>query len=53
MDERPKGQLEASYEVLYKADKAWRVKGAVNYFGPEVAERMYDVSFLRLAYSSC
>ncbi len=46
MDERPKEQLEPAYKVLYKADKAWRVKGAVNYFGPEVAERMYDISFI-------
>ena len=46
MDERPKNQLEPAYEVLYKADKAWRVKGAVNYFGPDVAERMYDISFI-------
>lgn len=45
MDERPKNLLEPAYEVLYKADKAWRVKGAINYFGPEVAERMYDISF--------
>ena len=46
MDERPKEQLEPAYKTLYKADKAWRVKGAVNYFGPEVAERMYDISFI-------
>ena len=46
MDERPKNLLEPAYQVLYKADKAWRVKGAINYFGPEVAERMYDISFL-------
>ena len=46
MDERPKDQLEPAYKVLYKADKAWRVKGAVNYFGPEVAERMHDISFI-------
>ena len=45
MDERPKHLLEPAYTVLYKADKQWRVKGAVNYFGPEVAERMYDISF--------
>lgn len=46
MDERPKDQLEPAYEVLHKADKGWRVKGAINYFGPEVAERMYDISFI-------
>ncbi len=46
MDERPKNLLEPAYEVLYKADKQWKVKGAVNYFGPEVAERMYDISFM-------
>ena len=45
MDERPKEQLEPSYEILRKADKGWRVKGAINYFGPEVTERMYDISF--------
>lgn len=45
MDERPKELLEPAYQVLYKADKRWKVKGAVNYFGPEVAERMYDISF--------
>ena len=45
MDERPKAQLEAAYKVLYKADKDYRVEGAVNYFAPEMAERMYDVSF--------
>ena len=45
MDERPKELLEPAYQVLYKADKQWKVKGAVNYFGPEVAERMYDISF--------
>lgn len=46
MDERPKNLLEPAYAVLYKADREWRVKGAINYFGPEVAERMYDISFL-------
>lgn len=46
MDERPKDLLEPAYKILYKADKDFRVEGAVNYFGPEVAERMYDISFL-------
>ena len=46
MDERPKNLLEPAYDVLFKADKGYRVEGAVNYFGPEVAERMYDISFI-------
>lgn len=45
MDERPKNLLEPAYKILFKADKDYRVEGAVNYFGPEVAERMYDISF--------
>ncbi len=45
MDERPKNLLEPAYNILFKADKDYRVEGAVNYFGPEVAERMYDISF--------
>lgn len=45
MDERPKSLLEPAYAVLYKADPKYRVKGAINYFGPEVSERMYDISF--------
>lgn len=45
MDERPKNLLEPAYKILRKADEGWRVKGAINYFGPEVAERMYDISF--------
>ncbi len=45
MDERPKSLLEPAYAVLYKADPGFRVKGAINYFGPEVSERMYDISF--------
>ena len=46
MDERPKEQLEPAYEIIFKADPDFRVKGAINYFGPEVAERMYDISFM-------
>ena len=46
MDERPKDLLEHAYNIIYKADKGYRVQGAVNYFGPEVAERMYDISFV-------
>lgn len=45
MDERPKALLEPAYSVLYKADPNFRVKGAINYFGPEISERMYDISF--------
>lgn len=45
MDERPKSLLEPAYAVLYKADPNYRVKGAINYFGPEISERMYDISF--------
>ncbi len=46
MDERPKELLEPAYEVLYKSDKEWKVKGAINFFGPETAERMHDISFI-------
>ena len=45
MDERPKDLLEHAYSIVYKADRNYRIEGAVNYFGPEVAERMYDISF--------
>lgn len=45
MDERPKDLLEHAYAIVYKADKNYRIEGAVNYYGPEVAERMYDISF--------
>lgn len=45
MDERPKELLEHAYSIIYKADKDYRIEGAINYFGPEVAERMYDISF--------
>ena len=45
MDERPKNLLEHAYSIIYKADRNYRIEGAVNYFGPEVAERMYDISF--------
>ena len=45
MDERPKNLLEHAYAIVYKADKNFKIEGAVNYFGPEVAERMYDISF--------
>ena len=45
MDERPKNLLEHAYSIIYRADKHYRIEGAVNYFGPEVAERMYDISF--------
>ncbi len=45
MDERPKALLEHAYDILHRADPDFRVEGAVNYFGPEVAQRMYDVSF--------
>ena len=46
MDERPKDLLEHAYAIVYKAEKNFKIEGAVNYFGPEVAERMYDISFL-------
>jgi len=46
MDERPKNLLEHAYKIIYKADKDFKIEGAVNYFGPEVAERMYDISFM-------
>lgn len=45
MDERPTELLEPAYAILHKADKDFRVEGALNYFGPEAAERMYDISF--------
>lgn len=45
MDERPKDLLEHAYAIVHKADKDYRIEGAVNYYGPEVAERMYDISF--------
>ena len=45
MDERPKDLLEHAYAIVHKADKDFKIEGAVNYFGPEVAERMYDISF--------
>ena len=45
MDERPKELLEPAYAVLAKSGTGFKVEGAINYFGPEVAERMYDVSF--------
>ena len=45
MDERPKNLLEHAYAIVYKADKNFKIEGAVNYFGPEIAERMYDISF--------
>lgn len=45
MDERPKSLLEPAYAVLHKADPNFRVKGAINYFSPEISERMYDISF--------
>lgn len=45
MDERPKNLLEHAYAIVYMADKNFKIEGAVNYFGPEVAERMYDISF--------
>ena len=46
MDERPKDLLEHAYAIVFKAEKNFKIEGAVNYFGPEVAERMYDISFL-------
>ncbi|MBR1927943.1 MAG: DUF4091 domain-containing protein [Bacteroidales bacterium] len=45
MDERPKELLEHAYAIVHKADKDFKIEGAINYFGPEVAERMYDISF--------
>ena len=45
VNERPKGLLEHAYAIIFQADKDYRIEGAVNYFGPEVAERMYDISF--------
>ena len=45
VDERPKNLLEHAYAIIFQADKNYRIEGAVNYFGPEVAERMYDISF--------
>ena len=45
MDERPKELLEHAYAIVEKADKGFKIEGAINYFGPEVAERMYDISF--------
>ena len=45
MDERPKELLEHAYAIVHKADKNFKIEGAINYFGPEVAERMYDISF--------
>lgn len=45
MDERPKELLEHAYAIVNKADKGFKIEGAINYFGPEVAERMYDISF--------
>ena len=45
MDERPKDLLEHAYAIVHKAEKNFKIEGAVNYFGPEVAERMYDISF--------
>ena len=45
MDERPKDLLEHAYSIVRRADKDYRIEGAINYFGPEVAERMYDISF--------
>ncbi len=45
MDERPVEQLEPAYALLNKADKGWKVKGAIHYFGPEQAERMKEISF--------
>ena len=45
MDERPKDLLEHAYAIVHKADPGFKIEGAVNYFGPEVAERMYDISF--------
>ena len=45
MDERPKDLLEHAYAIVYKAEKNFKIEGAVNYYGPEVAERMYDISF--------
>ncbi len=45
MDERPKDLLEHAYDIVHRAEPRFRIKGAINYFGPEVAERMYDISF--------
>ena len=45
MDERPKALLEHAYSIISKADKEYRIEGAINYFGPEIAEKMYDISF--------
>ena len=45
MDERPKDLLEHAYAIIHKADKDYKIEGAINYYGPEVAERMYDISF--------
>ena len=45
MDERPKELLEHAYAIVHKADKNFKIEGTINYFGPEVAERMYDISF--------
>lgn len=45
MDERPKELLEHAYAIVNKADKGFKIEGAINYYGPEVAERMYDISF--------
>lgn len=45
IDERPRKQLEGAYKVLRAADPDWRIEGAINYFGPEIAEQMYDISF--------
>lgn len=45
IDERPKSQLEPTYALLEKSGTGFKIEGAVNFFGPEVAERMYDISF--------
>lgn len=43
MDERPMDQLRAAYDILYRADPAYKVEGAANYY-PEVEPKMFDLS---------
>ncbi len=43
MDERPMDQMQAAYEIVQRADPAYRIAGAFNYF-PEFTASVHDAS---------
>ena len=43
MDERPMDQMQAAYDIVKRADPAYRIAGAFNYF-PEFTANVHDAS---------